>query len=715
MKKFYSFLVAAVVLMVATSCQKEAVENGFVGENAEFTASIASGRTELGGDNGRKVMWNANDNIRIFTQENAAGTVFNGDATAATATAKFTTTENFATSENGYLAVYPETANKYIQCDNSTGWANVYHDTEATYAAGVWSLPVLMKSEFEAGEIVAGTFPEENAFMVAHSTNNTLSFKAATAFLKFTYTGTEGYVTISFTGGRLTGSATMKYNTVDGSISYEDADGMQISLAGLTTDEVYYIPIYPGSVNGVTVREGMNTLIAFGRPATFEAGVIYNLDMPEGMSPWALYDNYFETGAPVYIASKAGDYHVVKNIPANTNGYCFSKDGGNSSFVGAESVVSEMEKWSATGNEAIYVPDGQEAVDIYLTDDATMYYIAPAGTALEDIPAVPVITYSDYVLFDMDNNIEVKMVIEDGFHVATLKQSGNYIIQNSTTWDMYGVGCGEFLNSTWYKVAPYDGGAYNPFYIQAYPFYTTTVYMTEDLGWCCAVAQDGELPALPTQSAWCMRGDHNNWGNDGVPTTPMYDMGDYSVAYGVQLTANQTFKFEHGGTWVGGNGTPTVGEWNHTGGSNIQISETGIYDVYCMKSDAGYLLMKTGSYNEIPSYIFPVKENCLYLKPTGWWLNDNAWFAAYFCNGTKEAIWVKANPAGFGGYYEIELPGTTAEYKNVIFCRMDSSKNELGWGSKWNQTGDLTWSAENNAVEIANDAIVGDWYKITEY
>ncbi|MBO5188782.1 MAG: hypothetical protein J6B59_05775 [Alistipes sp.] len=687
MKKFYSFLVAAVVLMVATSCQKEAVENGFVGENAEFTASIASGRTELGGANGRKVMWNANDNIRIYTQGNAAGTVFNGDATAATATAKFTTTESFTASNNGYLAVYPENVNLEL---NTTTWTYDRVAATASYADGVWSIPVGLNAEFEEGDIIAGTFYEDNAIMVAHSTNNSLSFKAATAFLKFTYTGTEGYATISFTGGRLTGNATMKYNTADGSITYEDADGSQISLNGLTTNEVYYIPIYPGSVNGVTIREGGNTLIAFARPVTFEAGVIYNMDMPEGMSPWALYDNYFEIGAPVYTASKAGDYHVVKNIPANTNGYCFSKDGGNSSFVGAESVVSEMEKWSATGNEAIYVPDGQEAVDIYLTDDATMYYIAPAGTALEDIPAVPVITYSDYMLFNLDTYNEVKMTIEDGCLVATLKESGTYIIQHTTNYTEYGIAYpGEFLNNTWYKVAPYDGETYNSFYVEAYSFYTTTVYMTEDLSWCCAVAQGGEKPAVPTVSTWGIRGLNGDWDN----SVTMYDMGDYSVAYGVTVTSDCTFKFLNtNGVWAGLSGTLNMNAWNSIGGNDIAIA-AGTYDFYKLNNPYGsYLICAPGT--ALPTYKAEVKSNCLYLLPNSYWSEANARFAAYFF-GNAGNTWVSMTKVGEEGYYEVEIP--TGDYANVIFCRRNPASAANGWDSNnWGQTDDLTVPTNGN-------------------
>ena len=60
----------------------------------------------------------------------------------------------------------------------------------------------------------------------------------------------------------------------------------------------------------------------------------------------------------------------------------------------------------------------------------------------------------------------------------------------------------------------------------------------------------------------------------------------------------------------------------------------------------------------------------LYLKPNDNWKADKARFAAYFCNGSKGAKWVSMTKVGDNGYYEVEVPGTTTEYKNVIFVNM---------------------------------------------
>ena len=82
--------------------------------------------------------------------------------------------------------------------------------------------------------------------------------------------------------------------------------------------------------------------------------------------------------------------------------------------------------------------------------------------------------------------------------------------------------------------------------------------------------------------------------------------------------------------------------------------------------------------------------NRLYMKRD--WQTDNAWFAAYFFgNGDK---WVKMTDLG-SGLYTCETPQDKA-YTSVIFCRMNGSNSTLGWGAKWDQTGDLTLSASKD-------------------
>lgn len=69
----------------------------------------------------------------------------------------------------------------------------------------------------------------------------------------------------------------------------------------------------------------------------------------------------------------------------------------------------------------------------------------------------------------------------------------------------------------------------------------------------------------------------------------------------------------------------------------------------------------------------------------GDWNVDNAWFAAY-CFGNGEQ-WYKMTYDEGSGAYKADI---STEYTSIIFCRMDKDKETLEWGSKWNQTGDLS-------------------------
>ena len=75
----------------------------------------------------------------------------------------------------------------------------------------------------------------------------------------------------------------------------------------------------------------------------------------------------------------------------------------------------------------------------------------------------------------------------------------------------------------------------------------------------------------------------------------------------------------------------------------------------------------------------------LYLSP-GVWDVDNAWFAAYFFEGSNNT-WKKMTAVeGIDGLYVCEIP---SGYTNVIFARRDPSNSNLDWQKVWNQTGDL--------------------------
>lgn len=363
MKKIYSLLVAAAMVLGATSCQQEAIEEVAANEPASFTATLNATRTELG--EGNKVMWNADDKITIYTQENLAGVTFDGDATAAASTATFTTTAEFTPSDNGYFAVYPY---------GKTNWSGT-EVPAATYADGVWSVPTYI-SEEQTG--VIGSFDEAYNYMAAYSTSNKLSFKAATALIKFTYTGSNGYVSFNAQGASLSGDNTLNYNTETGKITYSDEGSYtSIYLNDLVKGETYYIAIYPGKVSNFNIKEGwQTTLFSYDKEYTFEAGKIYSIKMGEP-SQWQLY-GLDGTMTPMFIED---GYHVAKNVAYNESSYVFQNTVTYDMLTCAEEVAPRTWQATAVATESGFMTNCDYA-DVYLTADLSKMCVVPAGEAI---------------------------------------------------------------------------------------------------------------------------------------------------------------------------------------------------------------------------------------------------------------------------------------------------------------------------------------------
>ena len=481
MKKFYSFLVAAVLLMGATSCQKEATADAGAADNVEFVASIAGGRTELG--DGNKVMWNDSDNIRIFTQENFAGTVFNSNIEEeVTATAKFTTTKSFTASNNGYLAVYPETA--------STG--------NATCENGVWSVPVTM-SGWDGNPANYPFAFEKNAFMASFSNDNQLAFKAATAILKIKNIDNSWGGEIRFTGDVLGGAATLHYNpnNAENPISYTLGSGDSSVLYNFPEQngETIYVPIYPGSVTGFEVYgdDWQNPLVTYNKAITFEAGVIYDLDLdnaPVGggeddsnVSPWKLFD--YNTGDEFQMSIDENGYHVAKNVTFSEGGYYLMKDWMNMLCVMGDVVLNT---WMEVSEGMNMLPVPIEYADIYMTADCSMLCIVPAG---ENLPALPVKTVSPWVL--STGMQDVTMYVDDnGYHYAKNVPAGSWWIFPENKETMHGLAVETAEAGTWYKATSYADGALSIWLEEP-----MNVYLSPEADYVCLLWPGMTLPELP--------------------------------------------------------------------------------------------------------------------------------------------------------------------------------------------------------------------------
>ncbi len=105
------------------------------------------------------------------------------------------------------------------------------------------------------------------------------------------------------------------------------------------------------------------------------------------------------------------------------------------------------------------------------------------------------------------------------------------------------------------------------------------------------------------------------------------------------------------------------------------------------------------------NYVEPVKPSDvkLYLNTGADWYNDNegnVWFAAYFFGAGD--TWVKMTPVD-GEQYLFETTVPEGGYTTVIFVQMYGDKTDLGWGSKKNQTVDITLPTDGtNCYTIEN-------------
>ena len=498
MKKFYSFLVAAVLLMGATSCQKEATADAGAADNVEFVASIAGGRTELG--NGNKVMWNDGDNIRIYTQENLAGSVFVSDAEEAVASATFTLDEyeSFTASQNGYLALYPENVKT----------------AKATFTDGVYNIPVNITGWNQTGAVTYPFAFERNNIMLAFSQNKQLSFQATMAVLKITSQSKGKWGSVKFYGANLGGAATLHYDTTNAKtpISYTltPADESLLEYDFNEMGETIYLPIYPGTVTGFEVyegNEGNDTLIAkYENEFTFKAGVIYNFDFEnapsvgggdDNKSSWYVANAY--TGEAISMTIEDSGYHVAKNVPfTEVGGYVIADAMWSNTYYvsGSVSFGSWMELLPGMNS---LINFEAEYVDFYMTEDCSLLCIVPAGTPAEQIPAVPTYEPSPYYLFNMDTRTLTPMIIKDGYHFAKKVDNSDagYAVVTEDMSVQLGFTAEWADPGVWYKSGAFDGTTYKTLPIASDQSNPASVYLSADAGWLCVTYPGYELPALP--------------------------------------------------------------------------------------------------------------------------------------------------------------------------------------------------------------------------
>lgn len=368
MKNLYLYIVAAVMIVGATACQKLESEVSSASDSFTFNAQLGATRTELG--EGNKLLWNAGDNIRIFTPQNIGGVVFEGDATSPSATANFSATE-FAPSEDGYFAIYPANVTKI------SNWPYREESPEATFNDGVWSVFVNLPVHYYSDN---PGWDDRFNYVVAYSSDQTLKFQAATAYIKVVYRGKNGPI-LEISGGdaSLTNTAMLNYDTKSGEISYTPINTFGSAVIYDVQDgQTYYIPVFPTTVSSLSVflvnknSSDVELPYCYFDTIKFEAGKIYTLELNNGAAEvnYTLKSKDGTINLPM-TKNDRGLYQAL-NVNNPFDVYIEANDGGNITKIStAEPMV--LGKWlnATTAEDTYFTNSDCEGFDIYFSAETS--------------------------------------------------------------------------------------------------------------------------------------------------------------------------------------------------------------------------------------------------------------------------------------------------------------------------------------------------------
>lgn len=312
MKKFYSFLFAAVALVGFAACSEDATEDvvpsteGGAVVAAEFTVSLDETRTQL--DAAGKTVWCDDDTICVNGEEFS---IKEGTLAADGYTATFS---GEVAEADGYLAVYPYAEGMTVDAVNKTVSGVVVPATQA---------------------LEAGSFAEGAAVAVGYTEDNTISFKNVVSVLKFQVAEACSTVTIK-SGSPLAGTVTVNYNNGEPTYTVE-APSYTLTLTGnFKTGETYYAAVLAGEKAGLDVRLDGYLSKSAGKVVTTKRSTIMNMGtLPaKTANAWKIpgaHNAWSETnGTAMYTE---GNFAVAYNV-ALTGEFKFNK-GTWSTQVGA--------------------------------------------------------------------------------------------------------------------------------------------------------------------------------------------------------------------------------------------------------------------------------------------------------------------------------------------------------------------------------------------
>jgi hypothetical protein len=695
MKKFWNFMLAALVVMGAAACTEvdDSVDVKPEANGLSFYAEIINDatRADLEYDEETK-LWN---------------TVWEGDETLMVI--HYNTDGNIV---NQYeFANSAEEPNKFTCYDEGVeniagGWVVVQYDSD-------------YYSDLGKGGVVA-EFTSLN-FDAAQP----VKMEALNAFLRYTYNGT-GDVTISL------------HNESDNVLFFTNTDpaGYTTTITRSTTGENWVsILSFVGDCE-LTISYSIDGVKCKEKTIDYQPGKIYNLGelaLPyETSATWGIAGAFNGWAAadpePLY---EVGDMLVAYNLTKLNEGFKFVQNKGWDGAKGSKTTGAVASgEWLYSGENDIKTADAA-AYDVYFAPARSMYCIVAAGSVAPEIPEVEPIVWS--LAGSFNNWGDTLMTATDTANLFVAKgvalKSGDEIkVKDSKTWDTsYGGGVNNLEANKWMK-AYFNGaniviaksGTYDVYFEYAEGTEYSKLYLVDAEGDYTAATEQtangtlvpdgGEEPEQPEEvtpgeaSAWALVGAFSGWADKTMLTTTDANI---VVLENVAMKAAEGFLVRKPATeWADKYGAGNVNyiKANHyittaKEGADMCLEADGTYDIYFNTDTKDLYVMVAGTdYTEAakqtvngeePKQEEPeVTEKVVYLMPNSNWTQSNARFAAYFWGGTTGEKWVSMTAVG-DGTYEVHLPEGYDYGCNIIFCRMNPSTTANNWNNKWNQTSDL--------------------------
>ena len=474
------FMVAAVALLAAVSCNKELPQEQVpAGETVTFEASVDGADTKVALD-GKVSAWENGDKITIHN--GATGYEFATTDEGVRASFSYTGTDF---SGEKFMAVYPS------GCYTA--------DVEAKTVTGI----VIPDNQ----KLVAGSFPADAAVAVAYTEGNTLSFKNVAALLKFKVAGddvTYGAFYADAGKGNLTGKYDVSYNEGNPSVSPVEAKqwvDFHLDGAVLSKDATYYLAVAPAAFEtGFGISLNGKEIKKYSGAFTLERNHVYDLGTLEYVAPadpstlsWGVCGDMNNWSGDIAMTLE-GDWFVVKDLEVSA-GQSF-KFRANSSWDVNRGAAGDVEPVTLNpGEEKAVEHNGKNMTvaagtyNVYLSKDCTKVKVEAAGGS--ETPEVTPGETSVWSLVGAFSGWADKYFVTTEtanllvYKSVAMKAAEGFLIRKpSTDWaDKYGAGNVNYLKANHYIVTSKDGadmcleadGTYDVYFDVS----TKTIYVME--------------------------------------------------------------------------------------------------------------------------------------------------------------------------------------------------------------------------------------------